>query len=178
MGWKAIIAIIVGALFVAGLGFWACLRQTSEQRQALRPTQLETLRNANARASRIDTLVVTKRGNRLHGDRWASSDVAQTKVPGEVVDAVVQREGNRVKLNVGAHPDSLTEVSMDASSPHEGQLFRIHVDRPGKGMDDESDRIIVIGFYDRLWSAAAVDSQAVNCYECNGMTVCGSKPRC
>ncbi|MCK5484339.1 MAG: hypothetical protein KAJ13_11565 [Gemmatimonadetes bacterium] len=173
---KILLAVLV---LLAGLVvFWLALAEPETVAPAMSEQAQEILEQAQIRSSRTDTLYVTARGQRLNGRGWRSDTGAQKRIPQNIVrDSVLIRERSRVGLMVGPARDSLTTVSMDATAAHEGKLFRIHVDRPSAG-EGSADQIIVIGFYDKLWSSGAVDSQRVACKVCGEITVCGSRPEC
>lgn len=162
------------------------------------------LDQARERSARLEKIQLTARGESIRGEGWSHSRPEQAQIPESVAEGALKRsdDGSRIGLAIGSGPGSaLTEVWMDRASPHEGNLFRVHVDRSGnpvtRTLVDElissgrlsaedtteiraalGNRLVVIGMYDRLWSREAVEDQAYACWECAGVTVCGSTPRC
>lgn len=65
-------------------------------------------------------------------------------------------------------------VGMAVSGGTEGKLHRVHVDAPAG-----SDLTVVIGFYDKIASQAAIDTQETyECKKCGRVLVCSVKPQC
>jgi hypothetical protein len=65
-------------------------------------------------------------------------------------------------------------IGMAVSAGPEGQLNRVHVDAaPG------TDMTVVIAFYDKIASQAAIDTQETYaCKRCGSVLVCSVKPSC
>ncbi|MCL7985068.1 MAG: hypothetical protein M8872_07440 [marine benthic group bacterium] len=67
-----------------------------------------------------------------------------------------------------------TSVGMAVSAGKEGKLNRVHVDAPAG-----SDLTVVIGFYDKIASQAAIDTQETyECKKCGRILVCSVRPQC
>lgn len=171
---------------VIGVGAVALAVATCAQ-QALLPQDEALLQQARVRAERLDTLYVTTRGRGIQLDGFASEDTVQSRVPQDLADRIVQRKDatDRVSLSLSIDGGPRWQMSMDAESPDEGRLFRLHIDRPDAGQCSVEPakgqcviKAIVIGYYDGLWTRGAVDEQKVKCIPCGEIQVCGSDPGC
>jgi hypothetical protein len=186
----------VACVGAVGLTLFACsqAQQQPPPGWQLPPEAREAIAVLEEWRQHTDTLHVTVRGRSIHGRGWSSGELPappgkpveqargerapQKPMPPGLVRRVVERydvDGRpRVALEVGIDPESLVTISMADSTEHEGRLFRIHIDQP----ETPGDQLIVIGYYDRLWSDAAVNDQRVTCWECSGVKVCSAEPKC
>ena len=107
---------------------------------------------------------------------WAHNDTLQRPidVPGLIRDA--DRFPGKIGLNIGDFRGMVT-VAMDSTANDEGNLIRIHVDRPGQG-NGHSGQLVVVGIYDALGSPDAITGQRYSCKKCGQVTVCGVSPEC
>jgi hypothetical protein len=65
-------------------------------------------------------------------------------------------------------------IGMALSAGPEGKLNRVHVDAPAG-----SDLTVVIGFYDKIASQAAIDTrETYECKKCDRVLVCSVRPQC
>jgi hypothetical protein len=65
-------------------------------------------------------------------------------------------------------------VGMAMSAGPEGKLNRVHIDAPAG-----SDLTVVIGFYDRIASENALNTQETyECLKCGRVLVCSVRPQC
>jgi hypothetical protein len=65
-------------------------------------------------------------------------------------------------------------VGMAVSAGPEGKLNRVHVDAPA-----DTDMTVVIAFYDKVASQAAIDTQETyECKRCGSVLVCSVRPTC
>jgi hypothetical protein len=65
-------------------------------------------------------------------------------------------------------------IGMAMSAGPEGRLNRVHVDAPAG-----TDLTVVIGFYDKIASENAINTQETyECLKCGRVLVCSVKPQC
>jgi len=107
---------------------------------------------------------------------WAHDSTAQSQIeaPGLIRDA--DKFPGKIGLNIGDFRGHRT-VAIDSTATDEGDLVRIHVDRPGEG-NGHSGQLVVVAIYDSLFSAQAINGQAYGCRKCGRVTVCGVNPEC
>ena len=65
-------------------------------------------------------------------------------------------------------------IGMAVTAGPEGRLHRVHVDAPAG-----TDMTVVIGFYDRIATEAAITTQETyECKRCGSVLVCSVRPTC
>jgi len=158
-------------------------------REARQPTAPEQATQGNGAlvaapvAQERERIKVTARGRgikaaRASGDPGWEHDAATQRpidAPGLIRDS--EMFPGKIGLRIGdAIGSSIVAIDSTATG-EEGDLFRIHVDRPGEG-NGHSGQLLVLGFYSDLDSEAAYTGQAYACKKCGRVTVCGVNPEC
>jgi len=166
------------------MGVFICSCGEPQQESAPRATLVPEASAAAAREGLAppDTIIpVTARGWGIKGrmaddttKEWSHNSAKQKQLPPGLLKR--DKANNRVSVDLlpVPDPDSVVTASMDTWASHEGNLIRMHVDRP----PHTGNKLLVIGFYDLIASDSAVVEQRYECVTCDEVTVCGVKPKC
>ncbi len=168
--------LLIGLIVVAAAVVVLFAREVRKADAPEQAAQEQGALMASPPTQATERIKVTARGIGIKAEAWEHSNARQGRVlaPGLIRDTV--NFPGQIGLKVG-DGIGMSTVAIDSLAADEGNLFRIHVDRPvdGKG---HSGQLIVIGFYDALDSQAAYDGQAMECKKCRRVTVCGVNPEC
>ena len=181
--------LLMLAAFATGLTLGGCDTAELADHANASPTTQEVppdsiFQKAQERQERIDGgPYMTVIGRGLNIGEFVSSE-RQMRVPDTLFQSISEVRDDRITLSLPLGIDgrdvrmSMDTVSVEEGAVEEGKLFRVHVAMLPPGEPDCGMVAIVMGFYDAMWSRAAVENQALPCIRCGRVWVCGSNPTC